>query len=122
MNRLSLRTRLTILYSAIVLVVVLAGVGLSLFLMRGFLVRPIDREIVFQVDAFSRAAASAQTETELQAASRAYLTSSGSDELRNLGYILFVWTQSGEIISNANTAFESFPDAQRVFGGGLGFE
>ena len=92
MSRLSLRLRLTISYSAIVAVVVLVGVGLTLFFMRGWLLRPIDREIVFQVNAFAKAAATAQPEAELPAASRDYLASSGTDELRNLGYTLFVWT------------------------------
>lgn len=121
MSRLGLRVRLTIWYSAIVVVVVVVGVFLSLFLMKGWLLRPIDREIVFQVNSFAKAAVGAKSDAGLETASRAYLTSSGSDELRNLGYILFVWTKSGDIVSNANTALENFSASQQVFGGGPGF-
>jgi two-component system, OmpR family, sensor kinase len=121
MSRLSLRLRLTLSYSAIVAVVVLVGVGLTLFFMRGWLLRPIDREIVFQVNAFGKAAQTARSETELAAVSRDYLASASAEELRTLGYTLFLWTSSGDIVSNAATPLERFPASQQVFGGGPGF-
>ncbi|MBU2602603.1 MAG: HAMP domain-containing histidine kinase [Actinobacteria bacterium] len=120
MGRVSLRARLTVWYSAIVVVVVIAGVAATLFFMRSGLLQPIDREIAFQVGVFAQEAGKAQSEHELRQISHTYLAAPASEELHNLGFTLLLWTDGG-IVSNATTQIETFSAAQRVFLGGPGF-
>ncbi|MCZ7665364.1 MAG: HAMP domain-containing histidine kinase [Thermoleophilia bacterium] len=121
MSSLSLRLRLTLWYSAVVAAVVLVGIGLTLFFMRTWLLRPIDREIAFQVNVFAKAVAAAGSEEELRDLSGAYLSSPESEELRNLGFVLLVWTRSDAVVSNSSVPFEQSAAGRRVFQGAPGF-
>lgn len=121
MSRLSLRLRLTIWYSAVVAVVVLSGISLTLLFMRSWLVRPIDREIAFQVSVFAKAVGTATSEGELRNLSGGYLSSAASEELRSLGYLLLVWTGPNAVVSNSSVPLEQFPASKQVFQGAPGF-
>jgi len=121
MSRLSLRFRLTIWYSAVVAVVVITGISLTLLFMRSWLVRPIDREIAFQVSVFAKAVGAATNEDQLRNLSGEYLSSADSEELRSLGYLLLLWTGPDAVVSNSSIPLEQFPATIQVFQGAPGF-
>jgi len=101
--------------------VVAAGVVLTVLLVRNALLRPLEREVGHQLRVYGASVAAVSGEGDLVAATRSYLSSPDSQELRNLGYLLVLVTHAAAV-SNATTALEQDPSVRAVLEGGAGFE